>query len=87
MLGWQRTLPVGLALLEVVPILNFLLPTRLRPFSGGYFTLAAVPWYLHNALFYLVRFSFLPFKTTTPIGILFLRAMGMRLGRRVRISS
>ena len=87
LLGGSALFLSGFALLVVVPILNFLLPTRLRPFSGGYFTLAAVPWYLHNALFYLVRFSFLPFVTMTPIGILFLRAMGMRLGRRVRISS
>ena len=86
-LGGSAVFLAGFALLVVVPIYNFLLPTRLRPFSGGYFTLAAVPWYLHNALFYLVRFSFLPFVTMTPIGILFLRAMGMRLGRRVRISS
>jgi hypothetical protein len=87
LLGGSALFLSGFMLLVVVPILNFVLPTRLRPFSGGYFALAAVPWYLHNALFYLVRFSFLPFVTMTPIGILFLRAMGMRLGRRVRISS
>jgi hypothetical protein len=86
-LGGGALFLAGFALLVVVPVYNFLLPTRLRPFSGGYFTFAALPWYLHNALFYLVRFSFLPFVTMTPIGILFLRAMGMRLGRRVRICS
>ena len=77
----------GFALLVVVPVFNFLLPTRLRPFRGGYFTAAAVPWYLHNALFYLVRFTFLPFVTPTPIGVWFLRAMGMRMGRRPRITT
>ncbi len=77
----------GFALLVVVPVFNALLPTRLRAFSGGYFTAAAVPWYLHNALFYLVRYSFLPFVTPTPIGVLFLRAMGMRMGRRPRITT
>lgn len=77
----------GFALLAVVPLFNLVLPTRLRPFSGGYFTAAALPWYLHNGLFYLVRFTFLPFVTTTPVGTLFLRAMGMKLGRRVRITT
>jgi len=86
-LGGSAVFLAGFALLIVVPIYNLLLPTRLRPFDGGYFTVAAVPWYLHNALFYLVRFTFLPFVTMTPIGTLFLQAMGMKLGRRVRISS
>jgi acetyltransferase-like isoleucine patch superfamily enzyme len=75
----------GFALLVVVPVYNLALPTRVRPFKGGYFTIAALPWYVHNALFYLVRFTFLPFVTTTPFGVWFLRAMGMRIGRRVRI--
>ncbi|MDE3128526.1 MAG: hypothetical protein KGL38_11005, partial [Gemmatimonadota bacterium] len=38
-------------------------------------------------LFYLVRFTFLPFVTVTPVGIWFLRAMGMRMGRRPRIAT
>ena len=77
----------GFSLLIVVPAFNAVLPTRLRAFSGGYFTGAALPWYVHNGLFYLVRFTFLPFVTTTPIGILFLRAMGMRMGKRVHITT
>jgi len=77
----------GFALLVVVPVFNFVLPTRLRGFNGGYFTAAAVPWYLHNGLFYLVRLTFLPFVTLTPFGIWFLRAMGMRMGRRPRITT
>jgi acetyltransferase-like isoleucine patch superfamily enzyme len=77
----------GLALLVVVALFNRLLPTRLRPFRGGYYTLRAVPWVLHNALFYLVRFTFLPFVTLTPYGTWFLRAMGMRIGRRVFINT
>ncbi len=77
----------GLTLLVVVPIYNALLPTRVRPFRGGYFTLAAVPWYLHNGLFYLVRYTFLPFITFTPFGTFFLRAMGMKVGQRVHINT
>ena len=56
----------GFALLCIVPVYNWLLPTRAEPFKGGYFSIAAVPWLLHNGLFYLVRFTFLPFVTLTP---------------------
>ncbi len=77
----------GLHLLIVVPIFNFLLPTRVRPFKGGYYQLVAVPWFLHNALFYLVRFTFLPFVTLTPFGVWFLKAMGMKIGRHAFINT
>ena len=77
----------GATLLVVVALLNAILPTRLRPFKGGYFTAAAVPWYLHNGLLYLVRYTVLPFVTLTPIGTWFLRAMGMRIGKRVHIAT
>lgn len=77
----------GLALLLVVPIYNFVLPTRVKPFKGGYFSIASVPWALHNALFYLVRYTFLPFATLTPFGLWFLRAMGMKMGRRVFVNT
>ena len=77
----------GLTLLAVVPLYNVVLPTRIRPFRGGYFTIAALPWYVHNGLLYLVRYTFLPFVTFTPFGIWFLRAMGMRIGRRATVNT
>jgi len=77
----------GFTLLLVVPIFNFLLPTRVKPFKGSYYTYAALPWYIHNGLFYLVRYTFLPFVTLTPFGDWFLRAMGMKLGRHAFINS
>ena len=77
----------GLTLLAVVPMYNLLLPTRVRPFRGGYFTIAALPWYLHNSLLYVVRYTFLPFVTFTPFGIWFLRAMGMKVGLRTTINT
>jgi len=77
----------GFALLLVVPVYNFLLPTRVKSFKGGYFSIAAVPWYLHNGLFYLARYTFLPYVTLTPFGTWFLRAMGMRIGERAFINS
>lgn len=77
----------GLALMVVVPVYNFILPTRFKAFKGGYYTLAAVPWFLHNGLFYLVRFTFLPFATLTPFGVWFLKAMGMKIGRHAFINT
>ena len=43
----------GFALLLVVPVYNLLLPTRVKPFKGSCFSMASVPWLLHNGLFYL----------------------------------
>jgi acetyltransferase-like isoleucine patch superfamily enzyme len=77
----------GLSLLIVVPVFNFVLPTRVTPFKGGYYTVHAVPWALHNALFYVVRYSFLPWVTLTPYGIWFLKAMGMKIGRHAFVNT
>jgi acetyltransferase-like isoleucine patch superfamily enzyme len=77
----------GFALLIIVPVYNFVLPTRVKPFKGGYYTIHAVPWALHNVLFYLVRYTFLPFITLTPFGIWFLRAMGMKVGRHAFVNT
>jgi acetyltransferase-like isoleucine patch superfamily enzyme len=77
----------GFTLLVVVPLYNRLLPTRVKPFRGGYYTIHAVPWALHNALFYVVRYTFLPWVTLTPFGIWFLKAMGMKIGRHSFINT
>ncbi len=77
----------GLALMIVVPVYNAVLPTRFKPFKGGYYTIHAVPWFIHNGLFYLVRFTFLPFATLTPFGVWFLKAMGMKIGRHAFINT
>jgi hypothetical protein len=77
----------GFGLLLIVSLFNFLLPTRTKPFIGGYYSSAAIPWALHNGLFYLARYTFLPFVTLTPFGMWFLRAMGMRIGARAHINT
>jgi acetyltransferase-like isoleucine patch superfamily enzyme len=77
----------GFALLLVIPVFNFVLPTRVKPFKGGYYTIHAVPWALHNALFYLARYTFLRFVTLTPSGIWFLKAMGMKIGRHAFVNT
>jgi acetyltransferase-like isoleucine patch superfamily enzyme len=83
-MGW---FVFGHCLLAVVVIYNRILPTRLQAYKGGYYTLEAVPWFLHNGLFYLVRFTFLPFVTLTPYGVWFLKAMGMKIGRHAFINT
>lgn len=77
----------GLTLLVVVPAFNWILPTRVQPFKGGYYSIYAVRWFLHNGLFYLVRYTFLPFVTLTPFGIWFLRAMGMKIGHNAFVNT
>jgi acetyltransferase-like isoleucine patch superfamily enzyme len=77
----------GLTLLVVVPAYNWALPTRVRPFKGGYYSIHVLPWFIHNGLFYLVRYTFLPFVTLTPFGIWFLKAMGMTIGRHAFVNT
>lgn len=77
----------GFALLMVIPAFNFLLPTRVKPFKGGYYTYSALPWYIHNSLFYIVRYTFLPYVTLTPFGNWFLRAMGMKIGKHAFLNT
>ena len=45
----------GITLLFVVPLFNLILPLRLKPFRGGFYSLPTIPWYFHNALIYVVR--------------------------------
>jgi hypothetical protein len=77
----------GLTLIFVVPLFNFLLPFKCKPFRGGYYSLSSVPWYFHNALTYIVRYTFLEFITPTPLNILFFRMMGMKIGKGVHINT
>jgi hypothetical protein len=77
----------GLTLIFVVPLFNFLLPFRCRPFRGGFYSLSSVPWYFHNAFTYIVRYTFLEFITPTPLNILFFRMMGMKIGKGVHINT
>jgi acetyltransferase-like isoleucine patch superfamily enzyme len=77
----------GFALLLMVPLANALLPTRVERYHGAYYSIAAVPWMLHNALFYMARYTFLPYVTLTPFGSWFLAAMGMKIGKRAFINT
>lgn len=77
----------GLTIIFLVPLVNFLLPFRVRPWRGGWFSLQTIPWYIHNALTYIVRYTFLDFITPTPLNVLFYRLMGMKVGKGVIINT
>lgn len=71
----------GLTLIFVVPLVNKILPLRVKPHRATWYSLSVVPWYYHNALTYLVRYTFLEFLTPTPLNILFYKMMGMKIGK------
>lgn len=77
----------GITLLFVLPLFNFLLPFRVKPFRGNYYSLSTVPWYFHNALTYVARYTFLEFVTPTPLNTLFYKMMGMKIGRGSHINT
>jgi len=77
----------GLSMIFVIPLFNFLMPFRLKPFRGNYFSLSSVPWYFHNAFIYVVRYTFLEFFTPTPLNILFYKMMGMKIGKHAHINT
>jgi len=77
----------GITLIFLVPLVNKILPLRLRPWRGNWYSLQTIPWYYHNALTYIVRFTFLDFVTPGPLNILFFRMMGMKIGKGVMINT
>lgn len=77
----------GLTLIFVVPAVNFLLPFKVKPFRGIWFSLDSIPWYYHNGLVYIVRYTFLEFITPSPLNILYFKMMGMKIGKGVVINT
>jgi acetyltransferase-like isoleucine patch superfamily enzyme len=77
----------GFTLIFLVPLVNYPIKAWVRPARGQDHSSRFIAWYLHNALVYLVRYTFLEFITPTPFSILYFRMMGMKLGRNVIINS
>ncbi len=77
----------GFSLIFVMPLINFLMPFRLKPFRSSYYSLESIPWYFHNAFTYIVRYTFLEFITPTPLNMLFYRMMGMKIGKGAHINT
>jgi hypothetical protein len=77
----------GITLIFIMPAVNFMIPLKLKPFRGQYYSLRSVPWFIHNALTYVVRYTFLEFVTPTPVNILFYKMMGMKIGKGVHLNT
>ncbi len=77
----------GFTLLLIVPAFNYVGRFNLKPWRGTYYSLGAIPWYIHNSNIYLLRFTFLDFITPTPFANFFYQAMGMKIGRGTVINT
>ncbi len=77
----------GISIIFVVPFFNKIMFLKLKPWRGGWYSLQSLPWYYHNALVQLVRYTFLDLVTPTPINVLFFKMMGMKIGKGVMINT
>jgi hypothetical protein len=77
----------GITLIFVVPFMNKLLLLKVKPSRTTWFSLEVIPWYYHNALTYLVRYTFLDLITPTPLNKLFYQMMGMKIGKGSMINT
>jgi len=74
-------LAYGLVLIFIVPVFNKLMPLKIKPWRGNWYSVNTIPWYYHNALIQLVRYTILDFITPTPLNVMFYRMMGMKIGK------
>jgi hypothetical protein len=77
----------GLTMIFLVPLFNFLLMAKLKPWRGTYYSTEAIKWYIHNAATYVLRYTFLEFATPSPLSNLFYQLMGMKIGQGTVINS
>ncbi|WP_127713980.1 hypothetical protein [Halobacteriovorax sp. HLS] len=77
----------GVSIIFVVPMFNKILFLKLEPWRGNWYSLKSLPWYYHNALVQLVRYTFLDLVTPTPLNVLFYKMMGMKVGKGVMINT
>jgi len=75
------------SLVFVVPLVNFLLPLRLKESRGNWYSLQVIPWYYHNALTQLVRYTVLDILTPTPFTMIFFKMMGMKMGKNCIVNT
>lgn len=77
----------GVTLIFIIPTINFIVRGNLKPWRGPYYSAETFKWFLHNALTYIARFTFLEFVTPSPLSLLFYRMMGMKMGPGVVINT
>ena len=66
---------------------NKLNPFPIKPRKNNWYSVENIPWFYHNSLVYLVRYSVLDFITPSPIQQWWLRGMGMKIGKGVIINT
>jgi NDP-sugar pyrophosphorylase family protein len=76
-----------LTLIFVVPIMNLPCLPFVKSYRGAWFSIESIPWFYHNALTYLVRYTVLDFITPSPLNILFFKMMGMKIGKGVLLNT
>lgn len=74
-------------LIFIVPIMNYPVIRFVKPYRGAWFSIESMPWYYHNALTYLVRYTILDLITPSPLNLLFFKMMGMKVGKGVLINT
>lgn len=77
----------GIILIFILPILNLPLIPLVRRQRSTWYSVSVIPWYYHNALTYLARYTFLEFITPTPLNVLFYKMMGMKIGKGSMINT
>ena len=75
------------SLILVVPLINLPFIPLVRSYRGPWFSVEAIPWYFHNALLYLVRYTVLDLLTPSPVNTFFYKAMGMKIGKGTFINT
>lgn len=89
---WGLSIAAGiicfwLTMIFIIPIINLPFLFMVKPQKGTWFSLNVIPWYYHNALTQLARYTVLDFMTPTPLNLLFYRMMGMKIGKGVVINT
>ncbi len=77
----------GITLLLVVPAVNYPFIFMIKPWRGNWYSAKVVPWYIHNALTLLPRYTFLNLCTPTPLTTMFYKMMGMKIGKGTLINT
>lgn len=77
----------GFSLLLVLPAVNGILRLKLKEWRGAYHSYEMLPWFAHNGLTYLARYTFLELVTPTPFSIAFYRFMGMKIGAGTELNT
>lgn len=77
----------GFTLLFLIPLVNWPIRRFVVPCRGPYHSARFLPWYLHNSLAYIVRYSFLDYVTPTPLNHMYFSLMGMKIGKNAQINT